>query len=209
MPSVLLWLIKWLSAIDNAEQTDLTDRIVFSTYDNPCWGVKIYLPEEVKISGRDFYKLYDFGENDWHSFSMKESTFNAYVVPGKLEFAVERIREFFIDAMIPTEKIELNDDLISDESIRKLDKWYLEQCDGDWEHSYVVSITMSNAEWSFDIDVAYTDYDVTQIGKYEEYIDQNDWYTIEINAEKFIAKGDLLKFSFIVNYFLGFAIDKK
>ncbi|PYJ29620.1 MAG: hypothetical protein DMF24_09765 [Verrucomicrobia bacterium] len=40
---------------------------------------------------------------------------------------------------------------------QRLQRWYKAQCDGDWEHSYGVSIgTLDNPRWSLKIDLVDT-----------------------------------------------------
>lgn len=40
----------------------------------------------------------------------------------------------------------------------RLQRWYLSQCDGDWEHSWGVKIgTLDNPGWSLEVDLKSTD----------------------------------------------------
>ena len=57
-----------------------------------------------------------------------------------------------------------------------LQSWFLEQCDGEWEHSYGVRVdTLDNPGWSLEIDLAGTalqdavhvHQDYVRIGKFE------------------------------------------
>jgi hypothetical protein len=44
------------------------------------------------------------------------------------------------------------------DSLSWLEEWYLYNCDGDWEHTYGVTIgTLDNPGWSVDIDLIDTD----------------------------------------------------
>lgn len=39
----------------------------------------------------------------------------------------------------------------------ELAKWFVEQCNGDWEHSYGIKIhTISNPGWFVEVDLSYT-----------------------------------------------------
>lgn len=41
--------------------------------------------------------------------------------------------------------------------LSELQKWYMSQCNGEWEHSYFVSIgTLDNPGWKLEIDLRHT-----------------------------------------------------
>jgi hypothetical protein len=41
--------------------------------------------------------------------------------------------------------------------LTQLERWYLSQCDGDWEHTHGIVIgTLDNAGWSLTIDLLET-----------------------------------------------------
>ena len=43
------------------------------------------------------------------------------------------------------------------DSLTQLQKWYLSQCDGDWEHTYGIGIgTLDNPGWSLKINLVGT-----------------------------------------------------
>jgi hypothetical protein len=69
-----------------------------------------------------------------------------------------------------------------------LQSWYVEQCDGDWEHSFGVHIgTLDNPGWSLDIDLAETPLeDLVRPNHFEER-DENDWIAYEFKERKFIG----------------------
>jgi hypothetical protein len=64
------------------------------------------------------------------------------------------------------------------ETIERLQDWYKLNCDGDWEHSYGVSITtLDNSGWSIKIDLAETCLDKLDFNKQFQNLEQeHDWY---------------------------------
>ena len=71
-----------------------------------------------------------------------------------------------------------------------LQSWFLEQCDGEWEHSYGVRVdTLDNPGWSLEIDLAGTALqDAVQSRRFDER-SENDWISYEINEGKFQGYG--------------------
>jgi hypothetical protein len=66
-----------------------------------------------------------------------------------------------------------------------IQKWYFEQCDGDWEHGYGIRIeTIDNPGWSVIICVENTDvqdklFEIVNIERHE-----NDWVHCKIDYDK-------------------------
>jgi hypothetical protein len=62
--------------------------------------------------------------------------------------------------------------------LNHLQEWYASQCNGDWEHTYGISIsTLDNPGWSFKVDLT----DTYLFGRtfdevHVEGTDKNDWY---------------------------------
>lgn len=90
-----------------------------------------------------------------------------------------------------------------------LEKWYLCNCNGDWEHSYGITIeTLDNPGWDVKIDLTKTSLaneklEYTYIKKNE-----NDWYGIKIENSQFNAFGDPTKLSFLLEFFKKFVEEK-
>lgn len=72
------------------------------------------------------------------------------------------------------------------DTLEWLQKWYLSQCDGDWEHSYGVHIeTLDNPGWRISVDLQDTDlegepFDAVKIDRTE-----HDWLRCWINESTF------------------------
>lgn len=75
-------------------------------------------------------------------------------------------------------------------------RWYVEQCDDDWEHSYGITIdTVDNPGWTLTIDLA----DTELAGKPFEPVTSNldapdgnpgeSWLHCKVEGEKFKAVG--------------------
>jgi len=89
-----------------------------------------------------------------------------------------------------------------DNIISWIQKWYATQCNGDWEHSFGVTIdNVDNPGWrvSIDIDdtlIPYEDFE----GKIQDKGD-DDWYSLRIKDKKFIGVGDSNKLEFLLMAF--------
>ena len=71
-----------------------------------------------------------------------------------------------------------------------LQSWFVEQCDGQWEHSYGVRIeTLDSPGWSVEIDVAETPLEGLTRPVHLEQRSDTDWISYEARDNKFIAYG--------------------
>ena len=90
----------------------------------------------------------------------------------------------------------------------RLQNWYLTNCDGDWEHSYGISIgTLDNPGWTVEIDLTDT---CLQDLKYEKQVDNGefDWLFVKVNEKTFKASGDPSKLTIVLSMFLDEIIPK-
>ena len=88
-------------------------------------------------------------------------------------------------------------------TIKKLQIWYHDQCDGKWEHSWGIKInTLDNPGWSIKIDLNETKYEDSV---WEDlFIDNgdDDWISCGKESKMFRGIGDPTKLEDILNYFL-------
>jgi len=92
--------------------------------------------------------------------------------------------------------------------LTRLQNWYLTNCDGDWEHSYGISInTLDNPGWTVKIDLTDT---CLQDTEYEKEVDNGDfdWLFVKVNEKTFKASGDPSKLTIILSIFLDEIIPK-
>lgn len=61
-------------------------------------------------------------------------------------------------------------------ALSRLQRWYASQCDGDWEHSYGITIeTLDNPGWSMSIDLEGTQLSDVEISPIEIDRSDHDW----------------------------------
>ena len=74
--------------------------------------------------------------------------------------------------------------------LQRLQKWYVSQCDGDWEHTYGVTIeTFDNPGWSLRIELADTDLE-TVASLPEISIERSDADWVHCKVERFVFHGN-------------------
>jgi Immunity protein 53 len=82
-----------------------------------------------------------------------------------------------------------------------LQNWYLDECNGEWEHTYGVKIeTLDNPGWHVKINLQETFYENLI---YELELDNNehDWFSISIKDGEFTGFGDPSKLQCLLNKF--------
>lgn len=77
--------------------------------------------------------------------------------------------------------------IVKTESITWLAEWYAMQCNGDWEHSYGVSIeTLDNPGWSIKIDLS----DTALVGRHfqDKIVNRSDHDWLVCKVEKGVLR---------------------
>jgi hypothetical protein len=76
----------------------------------------------------------------------------------------------------------------SGEELSELQDWYAAQCDGDWEHSYGVSVdTLDNPGWSVRIDLKDTAIASRTFERHEAHRTEDDWLVCWLDHGAFRA----------------------
>jgi hypothetical protein len=76
------------------------------------------------------------------------------------------------------------------DSLEWLQKWYSKQCDGDWEHTYGMSIkTLDNPGWELTINLEETS--LEQIGFKPVKVEDSEcnWIACRVDSKKFLGYG--------------------
>lgn len=86
--------------------------------------------------------------------------------------------------------------------LKWIENWYLENCDGDWEHTYGVKIvTSDNPGWIVEIDFSETTLKVENIPYKLFEVSDTNWYGYSINNSVFKGVGDPQKLEFLLSLF--------
>ncbi len=78
-------------------------------------------------------------------------------------------------------------------------KWFLLECNGDWEHENQIRIeTVDNPGWDIEIDLRDTSLEDVEIMNHVVERSKNDWYFFDVKNKKFVGGGDLTKLNFLL-----------
>ncbi|MDN3015877.1 immunity 53 family protein [Paenibacillus sp. BSR1-1] len=70
-----------------------------------------------------------------------------------------------------------------------MQKWYLQQCDGDWEHQFGISVqNLDNPGWMLTIDLEGTNLEDKHMDKIEIIRNEQDWLDCWIEFDKYKYK---------------------
>lgn len=96
-----------------------------------------------------------------------------------------------------------------DETLSRLQKWYADQCDGNWEHQFGVEIeTLDNPGWRILIDLAGTDLEGQIFEPIKHGLEDDastEWHSLSVKDSKFEGAGDPSKLTFMLRIFLDWA----
>ena len=92
-------------------------------------------------------------------------------------------------------------------ALQRLQDWYLAHCNGDWEHTYGVSIgTLDNPGWTLDVELA----DTSLAGRHFATLKQDmehptEWIHCSVSDLKFRGACGPLKLESVIEIFLAWA----
>jgi len=90
--------------------------------------------------------------------------------------------------------------------LRDLQKWYLAQCNENWEHQFGVTIgTLDNPGWTVTIDLVDTPLANSEFKVVEDMPDGDDWIKCWVANNKFNGVGGPEKLEEILTTFLTWA----
>lgn len=90
------------------------------------------------------------------------------------------------------------------ENILFLTKWFEENCDGDWEHNYKISIeTLDNPGWYLKVELSDTK-DEGKLLSLKVFENENDWHEASSDGNTFTAYGDISKLLKLLSIFKEF-----
>lgn len=88
------------------------------------------------------------------------------------------------------------------EILHWLQKWYINMCDGQWEHTYGIKIyTSDNPGWIVEIDLVDTPFENKPFSSVHNYIDDHNYEHCQVKNGKFQASGDASKLDEILTVF--------
>lgn len=85
-----------------------------------------------------------------------------------------------------------------------LENWFKTQCNGDWEHSYGLSIeSIDNPGWQVEVDLAETALADVEIPFSRNERSESDWVQFEVRARKFTGSGGVGNLTDVLQKFLA------
>lgn len=94
-------------------------------------------------------------------------------------------------------------------TLKWLQEWYIQNCDGDWEHCYGVKIgTLDNPGWFIDIDLIDTNLEDEEFEKIILQRSENDWIHCHIVDGVFKGYGGPLNLEEIIESFQTWCLEK-
>lgn len=87
-------------------------------------------------------------------------------------------------------------------SLERLQQWYADHCDDDWEHTYQIKIeTLDNPGWVLRIDLGDTDLHNLEVERVIDERSETDWVQYEVKERQFIACGGIFNLEEMIGLF--------
>ena len=87
-----------------------------------------------------------------------------------------------------------------------LQSWYLEQCDGDWEHEFGIEISnLDNPGWIVTVDLTRTNIESAHFTEVRVERSETDWYRCRVKDSVFDCVGGANNLKEILEQFRSFA----
>ena len=93
----------------------------------------------------------------------------------------------------------------------RLQRWYVSQCDGEWEHRMGIRIgSLDNPGWAVQVDLKGTPlankpFRPVEQGVGDAQDESTNWHSIRVEGDVFTGAGDPSKLTFILKTFLDWA----
>ena len=88
------------------------------------------------------------------------------------------------------------------ETIKIIQNWYQQNCNGDWEHNFGIKIeSLDNPGWHVIIDLVGTNLEGIEVNVDTDTSGQNEWHEISIVDNKYIGVGSPEKLEYILDCF--------
>jgi hypothetical protein len=101
---------------------------------------------------------------------------------------------------------ELKNAYSSKNNLDQLSNWYLERCNGSWEHISGIEInTLDNPGWTVEIDLTGTELENKSFLKIQLLGEDRDWLVCEVLNEKYSASCGPAMLSIAIGVFLEWA----
>lgn len=95
-------------------------------------------------------------------------------------------------------------------ALTELQKWYVSNCNGHWEHDYGITIgTLDNPGWLIKIDLVGTNLEGCPFPSVKIENSGADWYVCDVVANHFEGYGDSNKLELLIIIFLTWAKSEK
>jgi hypothetical protein len=76
------------------------------------------------------------------------------------------------------------------DELERLQRWYASQCDGDWEHTYGLTIaTLDNPGWSVDIQLSGTELEDREFSALDDLESEQAWVVCDVVDRTFRGRG--------------------
>ena len=89
------------------------------------------------------------------------------------------------------------------EAVALLQKWFIDRCNGAWEHSWGVAIeTLDNPGWIIKIDLKETAREYEHLDQIKIQRDENDWVMYKVEEKRFVGACGPLNLDETIKIFL-------
>lgn len=146
-PDDLAWIETWLGA-----STERHPAFEISTLDNPGWRVSIELPSALTLRGRIEV---DELERWCHCWIDEETNrFEGAGSPNALLLMLSCFRN-----AVETDAVLAFCDPRGTPALLRLERWFEQRCDEEWEHGKGVSLLAGNGRWELTVGLADSEFD--------------------------------------------------
>lgn len=91
-------------------------------------------------------------------------------------------------------------------ALERVQRWYSARCDGDWEHTWGVTIeTLDNPGWRVKVDLRHTPLEGRSFSPVSDVADERAWLDCRVSEASFVGAGGPHMLSAVLGVFLRWA----
>ncbi|MBN2754097.1 MAG: hypothetical protein JXR81_04440 [Candidatus Goldbacteria bacterium] len=171
------WIQTWYATRINKDIK--CENVSIHTLDNPGWILEYDLNHNEFLNLKVEPLKFELTEENWYSVLIDNGIWMGAGGAGNLIDILIKFKEFLKD-----EQKIFDKDLVE-----WLQKWYENECNGDWEHSYGVSIKTLTDKfgWGIKIELIETKYENKKFNSLDIYRSECDWLKCRISDNVWYA----------------------
>ncbi len=174
MKTALDRIQEWVATYPE-NNTQSQPRLQLSNLGNPGWSIILNLLETDLVNINFDWVSFEKSEDYWSLVRIKDSRLELNCSAPELVHSFNIISGV-LDTRQAPEPVSWKNNASKNQPLQRLQHWYLNNCDGNWERDYGVDISsLPDPGWELNLDLLATQWEDLQLEPTSTHTSENDW----------------------------------